>query len=223
MVKWSFSGLKQFVNCPRQYHEVKILQNYPVEESEQMLYGSAVHKALEDYVRDGTPLAKNYKHLQSTMDGLIDIPGERYAELKMALKEDKTPCGFDDPEYWARGIVDLLIMDGTKAYIIDYKTGKPRNADTKQLKLMALMTFAHFSEITDINAALLFLSIDKPAVIIDEQYQRESSQGLWDAFNPSLLRMQVAYNSQVWSPNPTPLCGYCPVKSCDYHKPRRRF
>jgi hypothetical protein len=27
-IKWSFSGLKQYINCPKQYHEVKVLRNY---------------------------------------------------------------------------------------------------------------------------------------------------------------------------------------------------
>jgi hypothetical protein len=215
MIKWSFSGLKQFINCPRQYHEVKVLQNYKVSETEQMRYGTEVHQALEDYVRDGTPLAKNYERFQPMVDALLEAPGGRFPELKLALREDKTPCGFNDPDYWARGIVDLLIIDGTTAYIVDYKTGSARYPDPKQLKLMALMTFAHYPEVMHIKAGLLFVMKN---VFIDEAYNREEIDKLWTAFTPSLARLEVAYNVGNWEPNPTPLCGWCPVRSCQYKK-----
>ena len=51
-MKWSFSSLKQYCNCPHQYHQVKVLQKYPTKVTQQMLYGTEVHKALEDYARD---------------------------------------------------------------------------------------------------------------------------------------------------------------------------
>ena len=56
---WSYSALKQYENCPRQYNEIRVLKNYVVKENEAMRYGTEVHKALEDYVAEGKPLAKN--------------------------------------------------------------------------------------------------------------------------------------------------------------------
>ena len=55
-VKWSFSSLKDYINCPRQYMEVKVLKRFEKRLTEQMLYGTSVHKALEDYVGEGKPL-----------------------------------------------------------------------------------------------------------------------------------------------------------------------
>lgn len=221
MVKWSFSGLKDFVNCPKQYHEVKILQNFTKKVTEQMLYGTVVHKALEDYVRDGTALAKNYERFKPVIDAILEAPGAKHAELKMALTQDKVPCAFDDPSYWVRGIVDLLILDGSTAYIIDYKTGSAKYPDPKQLKLMALMTFAHYPEVNFIKAGLLFVMHD---VFIDEQYQREDRDKLWGSFATDLARLSVSYENNVWPANPTPLCGWCPVQTCEFHGRRgRRF
>ena len=220
MVKWSFSALKDFVNCPKQYHEIKVLKNYTKKVSEQMLYGTEVHKALEDYVRDGTPLLKNYERFKPMVDSLMEIPGIRYPELKMALTKAGTACEFDAPEYWVRGIVDLLIIDGDTAYIVDYKTGSARYPDPKQLKLMALMTFAKFPEVQFIKAGLLFVMHN---VFIDEQYHRHEQTKLWDAFSLDSGRLEVAYETGKWPANPTPLCGWCPVESCDFYKPKRRF
>lgn len=217
MVKWSFSGLKDFVNCPRQYNEVKILKRYTKKVTEQMLYGTEVHKALEDYVRDGTRLPKNYERFKPALDALLEIKGDRYPEHKMALTNEFTPCGFDADEYWVRGIVDLLIVDGTEAYIVDYKTGSARYPDTKQLKLMALFTFSHFPEVQSVKAGLLFVVYD---VFITEEYTREQIAELVSCFTPDLQRLTAAMQNGVWNPKPSGLCGWCPVKDCEFHKER---
>jgi hypothetical protein len=219
VIKWSFSGLKQFINCPKQYNEIKVLQNYSVSVTEQMRYGTEVHKALEDYVRDRTPLAKNYERFGPVVDALLEAPGVRHAELELALRKDSTPCDFRDPDYWVRGIIDLLILNGSTAYIVDYKTGSAKYPDAKQLKLMALMTFAHFPEVNYIKAGLLFLAHD---VFIDEAYRREDIDRLWSAFAPDVARLETSSVVNVWPANPTPLCGWCPVDTCEYYKPRRR-
>ena len=216
MVKWSFSSLKDFSNCPRQYHETKVLKAWTKVATQQMLYGTEVHKALEDYARDGAPLAKNYQRFQRMMDELLEIPGARYPERQMALKEDRiTPCAFDDPDYWVRGIVDLLIIDGDTAYIVDYKTGSARYPDTKQLRLMALFTFAHHPEVMVVKAGLLFVMHN---VFIDESYSRDAINDLWDSFDGLLGRLSMAYESNTWMESPSPLCRWCPVKTCKYNE-----
>lgn len=52
-IVWSHSALKDYENCARKYHEIRVLKKYPSEKTEQILYGEQLHKAAEDYVRDG--------------------------------------------------------------------------------------------------------------------------------------------------------------------------
>ncbi len=59
MIQWSFSSLKDFVNCPKQYYHIKVAKDFEKKATQQMLYGTEVHRACEEYVRDGTPLVKN--------------------------------------------------------------------------------------------------------------------------------------------------------------------
>jgi CRISPR/Cas system-associated exonuclease Cas4 (RecB family) len=214
---WSFSALKEYVNCPRQYQELKVLKRYEKKATEQMLYGTVVHKACEDYVAEGKPLEKNYQRFKPVLDSLVAIPGTKYPEHEMALTRDKEPCGFKDENRWVRGIVDLLIVDGDHAFIIDYKTGSNRYPDPKQLKLMALMTFAHFPKVKVIKAGLLFVMHES---FIEEQYTRDQIPKLWNYFSTDLERLNISYENDIWNPNPTPLCGWCPVKSCEFHKER---
>ena len=215
MIQWSFSSLKDFVNCPKQYYHTKIAKDFVKKATEQMLYGTAVHKALEDYVRDNTPLAKNYERFKSQLDALLLIPGTRYCEHEMALTAERAPCAFDSDTRWVRGIVDLLIVDGDTAFIVDYKTGSNRYPDPKQLKLMALMTFAHFPEVRNIKAGLLFVMHN---TFITEEYTRDDVGSLWNVFSPDLKRLEIAYENDTWFPKPTGLCGWCPVSNCKFYK-----
>jgi CRISPR/Cas system-associated exonuclease Cas4 (RecB family) len=212
---WSYSALKEYENCPKKYYEIRVAQNYTVIPSEQMIYGTEVHKALEDYVKDGKELAVNYLRFKPAADALIDIPGEKYPEYEMALFRDKTPCDFADSNRWVRGIVDLLIVDGDYAFIVDYKTGSSKYPDPKQLRLMSLMTFAHFPNVNKIKAGLLFVMHGS---FVTEEYTREELDKSWAKFDGPLGRLDNSYDNNVWPPNPTPLCKYCPVKSCDFNR-----
>ena len=216
-IKWSYSGLKDYLNCPKQYHEVKVLKNYTKSVTEQMRYGTEVHKALEDYAATSVPLPKNYLRFKDVMDTLADISGDHFNEHKMALTADKSPCSFDAPEYWVRGIADRIIIDEDLAHIIDYKTGSARYPDPKQLQLMALMTFVHFPEVNSVKGGLLFVMHN---TFITREYERANIPKLWASFELELQRLQGSFDRDNWPCNPTPLCGWCPVSKCEFHKER---
>ena len=215
---WSFSSLKEYINCPKKYQEVRILKNYSFVDTPQTIYGKEVHKALELYVRDGKPLAKNYLRFKKMVDTLIAIPGVKYPEYKMALTKKMEQCDFDDDNRWVRGIADLVIVDGDQAYIIDYKTGSNKYPDTKQLKLMAVMAFVCFPKVNKIKAGLLFCMKNS---FVQESYTREDIHKSWKSFQTPLDRLTNSYTFNTWTPNPTPLCGWCPVETCSHHRPRR--
>lgn len=217
MVQWSYSSLKEFVNCPRQYYEIKVAKSVTKKVTEQMLYGTEVHKAIEDYVREGKPLAKHYTVYKPVLDELLKIPGTRYPEYQMALKMDKSACAFDAEDRWVRGIVDLLIVDGDDAFIIDYKTGSNKYPDPKQLKLMALMTYQHFPEVVNIRAGLLFITRNS---FVPEEYNRSEMDKLWSEFRFDLMRLETSYENNLWPEKPSGLCGWCPVESCKFHRVR---
>jgi hypothetical protein len=216
-IKWSYSGLKDYSNCPKQYQQVKVLKKFSKRPTQQMLYGTEVHTALENYVKDGTPLAKNYERYKKQLDPLRDMQGVKYPEHRMAITYDKEPCTFGAKNYWARGIADLLVIDGDQGFIVDYKTGSNKYPDPKQLQLMALMAFAHFPELNHIKAGLLFVAHEH---FVTSEYSREKIDGYWQDFYWDLERMRLSYENDSWQANPTPLCGWCPVHTCEHHKER---
>jgi hypothetical protein len=214
-IQWSFSALKDFVGCPKRYHEIKVLKNYETKITQAILYGKEVHKALEDYVKEGKPLPLNYQRFKKMVDELVQIEGTKYVEHEMGLLPDGTPCDFKDSNRWVRGIADLLIVDKDVAYVVDYKTGSERYPDVDQLKLMALMTFAHFPEVQKVKGALLFVLKNH---LVSEDYTRDQIDTLWGTFHPKLERLKLAFETDEWTANPTPLCGYCPVSTCEFNR-----
>lgn len=216
-IKWSFSSLKDYVNCPRQYQEVKVLKRFEKRPTQQMLYGTAVHSALEDYVGKGTPLPKNYQQYQKQLDPLKDMEGIKFPEHRMAVTFEREPCTFGASDYWVRGIVDLLVINGEQGFIVDYKTGSNKYPDPKQLQLMSLLTFAHFPQVQHVKAGLLFVAHEH---FVTSEYAREDADKLWHDFTADLERLRLSHVNNTWQPNPTPLCGWCPVNSCEFNKQR---
>jgi len=215
-IKWSHSGLKDFEGCARRYHEVKVLKKYPFPDTEQIRYGKELHKAAEDYVRDNVPIPEQFMFVKPTLDALMSKPGRRYPELEMGLTENLTPCGFKDDAVWVRGVADLVIVDDDNltAWVVDYKTGNNKYPDVGQLELMSLMVFANFSHIRQVNSALLFVvkeSMVKHKMTVDEV------PAAWQRYRERVAKLAACHSNNVWNPTSSPLCGWCPVRSCEFN------
>lgn len=215
-VVWSHSALKDYEGCARRYQEVRVLKNYKFQETEATRYGTDLHLAAEEYVRDGKPLPEQFKFIQDTLDALLAKPGRKLCENKMALTSDLQPCDWTDKRVWVRGIADLLIVedDNLTAWVVDYKTGSNRYPDREQLQLMALMVFAHFPHVRKINAALLFVVKND---MVKATYTREDIEPAWWEYRERVARIEQAHDVDVWNPKPSPLCPWCPVTTCEYH------
>ena len=218
-VTWSHSSLKDYEGCPRRYHEVKVLKNHPFKDTEATIYGKELHEAAEFYIKDDTPLPPQFEFIQDTLDALKAKPGRKLCEYKMGVTADLRPCGFLDKDVWVRGIADLLIIDDENltARVVDYKSGNNKYPDREQLKLMALMVFAHFPHIRRVSGALLFVvknDIAKASFMVGE------AEEYWWDYRERVARIEQAHETGVWNPKPTPLCGWCPVSSCEHNRKR---
>ncbi len=216
-VTWSHSSLKDYEGCARRYHEVKILKKYPFQETEATRYGTQLHLAAEEHIRDDKPLPPQFAFIQPTLDALKKKPGRKLAEQKMALDEELCPVGWFDKKVWVRGIADLLIVDDENltAWVVDYKTGNNKYPDREQLVLMSLMVFRHYPHIREVKSALLFVvkeDMVKHSMSIDE------AEAQWWKYRERVGRIAASMEADVWNPTRTPLCGWCPVKSCEFHK-----
>jgi hypothetical protein len=212
---WSYSSATTFEKCPKQYYHLYVAKDIKQDPNQKhFLYGNEVHKAAEEYVRDGVPLPGKFDEFQKPLDMLKRIPGEKLCELKLGLTKDLEPCEFFGDNVWWRGAIDLLILDkeSKTATVIDYKTGKSQYADTRQLGLLSIAVFKKFPEIEKIKAGLMFL-VSKE--IIKEEYNNTRIDEMYTEWDRLILRMNTAYDSGVFNPVPNFACkSFCPVQSC---------
>jgi hypothetical protein len=213
---WSYSSLSLFQQCPKKYYHLRVAKDIVEPQSKQMLYGTEVHKAAEDYVRDGTPIPPEFAFIQPPLDALKKRKGEKLCEFRLGLTEDLEPCDFFAKDVWWRGIADLIIQeDESVARTIDYKTGKPDYADTKQLEILSLAIFKHFPKVKIIKCGLLFVVHPR---FIPAEYTREKEEELWKYWKAELHRMKMMYQLEVWNPTKNFTCkNWCPVTSCHHN------
>lgn len=220
MTAWSYSSIKTFEQCPKKYFHLKVAKDVKDEPGEAADYGTAVHLAAEEYIRDGKPIPEKFAFMRPIVERLAALPGEKHAELKLGIRKDFSPCDFFAKDVWWRGIADLLVVDGHRAWCVDYKTGKnARYADTKQLDLLAGAVFSHFPEVTTIKSSLIYVVSGN--LIPKKHVITERSQYL-AVFNEQLDRLDAAMENGVWNAKTSPLCGWCPVTTCEHWKPRRK-
>jgi hypothetical protein len=223
MTTWSYSSIKTFDQCPKKYYHLRVAKDVKDEGGLAAQYGTDLHKAAEDFVKEGRPLPGKFSFMQPVMDALIAIPGDKHTELKLGVKLTDTgfaPCDFFDPDVWWRGIVDLAIINDSVAHMVDYKSGKTaKYADTKQLDLMAGALFVHFPNLQKVKSALIFVVSND--FIRKTHYPYDVSK-YFNVFAPQLDRLNEAEDCGVWNPIPGPLCGWCPVVSCEHYRRRTR-
>ena len=214
---WSHSALKDFEGCQRRYQEIKVLKNYPFTETEATRYGNQVHEAIELYIRDGKPIPPEYAQFQAVVDAMLKKDGRKLAEYEMALTVDLQPTEWKSKDVWVRGIADILIVDDENltAWVGDWKTGNNKYPDRDQLVLMSIMVFAHFPHIRRVNSALLFIVKND---MVKMSMTREQADKHWWDYRERTARLEAAFANDVWNPNQTPLCGWCPVKTCEFNK-----
>jgi len=218
-VTWSHSALKDFEGCAKRYHEVKVLKRYPFTDTKHTIYGKDVHKAIEDYGRDGVPLPPEFMIFQPVVDALLAKPGRKLFEHEMALTKDLRPCDFKSDDRWVRGIADLLIVndDNLTARVVDWKTGNDKYPDRDQLTLMSLMVFAHFPHIRSVSSALFFIV---KGSMVKHKMAREDADAAWWDYRERVAKLEAAHEFGVWNPSQSPLCGWCPVKECTFNTKR---
>jgi len=215
-ITWSFSALKDYKTCARKYHAEKILKLYPYTETEAIRYGKEMHKAFELYLLNGTPLNVSFARFLPMLDRVKAIPGVVLCEHEMGVKRDLSPCSFNDPKRWVRGIADVVVLDeeGGRAHVIDWKSGGAKYPDKGQLELMALMLFAHFPKVNVVKGALVFVSHN---TLVKGAYKREDAPKLWQPWYDNVARLEVSHSTGTWHPNPNGLCRkWCPVEHCEF-------
>lgn len=215
---WSYSHVRNFETCPHRYHQIDVLKNFKEPDSQELKEGFYVHDQLAKRINHGTPLPATvpYEHWAKYALEKRDGRGRLMAEQKLAITKSFGPCTFFDKiqKVWLRSVVDVLRVDRDYAHIIDWKTGKVK-PDPDQLLLAATCVMAHFPDVMNIEAELVWLGFNTKTTMTctPDDIIKFWSDKMFD----KVKALQDARNTNDFPKKKSGLCrAWCAVTSCEH-------
>lgn len=185
MESYSKSRIDTFKKCKKQYN-LKYIQKIrlPQPHSDDLQFGSWIHKVLEDYDPDKDNLKDVIKYQRD-----FDIRGKDYkaampGTIKNAIaftkkywkyaRETEETVRYQDDEFSINGIIDLRMTQKDNLLVVDYKSSKSPNAQRHeyQMKLYVLM----LSKIYDMRPENIRVMIYYPRIDAYDRYQFSSGE-----------------------------------------------
>lgn len=211
VLPWSWSSLDAYKTCPKRFYHTRIAKDFVEPETDALIWGNEVHKALECRVAAGEPLPHGMRHYEPLAAKLAGSPGDKYCELETAVDASYNACGFWDAGCWNRGYEDIVIVGTKTAISMDYKTGKKKPL-SRQLILSGLRILAKFPGVKQVSTAFAWLQTGE---FTRSVVRRDDANLEWDRFQQDIQDMVWSEKNNAWPMKPSGLCrNYCPVTSC---------
>ena len=210
---WSYSTLSMFEQCRKKFYHLKVAKDVKDSDSSFSHEGKEVHDAMYQRVLKGTPLPLPIRHYERWAAAFEKRPGEKHGEMKLCLNNKFEPVDWFAKDAWVRAIVDLLIIDGKTAVIVDWKTGKVR-IDWTQLKLAAAVLSRLMPEIEHFKLIFVWLRENQMDI---EPLDKADIKEVWNELLPRVKAIEVAKKTTEFPATESGLCRYCPVEQCPHY------
>ena len=206
----SYSSIKLYENCPYRYFRQRVLKDVVDEGGEASKYGERIHEYLEHRLKSNKMLPQDVAHYEPLCASVEKIAdgGQLLIEHELVLTDNLTPTGWWDADAWLRSKLDILVLNGTLANVMDWKTGK-RNADQFQMQLFAAQVFKHFPEVDTVKTSLVWL---KTMEMDTETYYRGQVNEIWADVMKRIQRIYTSLEHDNWPMKPSGLCRFCPAR-----------
>lgn len=213
----SFSSIKLYENCPQRYFLQRVTKQVADEGGDASKYGERIHAHLEKRLKENTLLPQEAAHYEPLCMAVERIAhkGELLVENQMTLTENLTPTTWFASDAWLRSILDILVLQGDHAVVMDWKTGK-RRPDFTQLEMFALQVFKHYPEVERVTTSLVWL---KDMSMDTEIFNRGQANEMWAKLMGRIQRIHDSLEHDNWPAKPSGLCRFCPARHmCDHAK-----
>jgi predicted RecB family nuclease len=203
-----------YENCPYRYFRQRIVKDVVDEGGEASKYGERIHQYLEYRLANDAVLPQEVAHYEPLCLSVerIATGGELLIEKELVLTENLTPTGWFDADAWLRSKLDILVINGNLANVMDWKTGK-RNADQFQMQLFAAQVFKHYPEVQSVRTSLVWL---KTMEMDTQTYFRADVNAIWADVMKRIQRIHSSVEHDNWPARPSGLCRFCPARhDCD--------
>jgi CRISPR/Cas system-associated exonuclease Cas4 (RecB family) len=199
-MSFSNSSIKLYEQCPYKYKLQRIdgLQEPTGSAAER---GKTIHAELESALI-GLPIYSEITEYWESFINELKAMGAK-PEVELGFTHDWEPCGFSQGEVWLRGVLDVLSLNNTTAYVADWKTGKERDYED-QVKLYAVMVMAAYPEIEEVKIEILYVDLKKK--VSYGTIKRIDFESLRDWITSRILKIQA---DDIYAPKPSFNCKWC--------------
>lgn len=210
---WSFSAISVWKTCRKKFYHLRVAKDVKDGDSEAAAEGKIVHDCLYQYVCKGKDLPIALRQHQGVADAYRkrgESCDDMQGELKLCLDDQLKPVDWFSPKAWVRAIVDLLLVKKHIAILVDWKTGK-RKPEFDQLELSAALLSRYMPEIEEFHLVFEWLRDGERDV---KKITKGELKQVWKKFFPIIGEIEEAEATTDFPPNPSGLCGWCPVVNC---------
>ena len=214
----TFTILSSYKNCPHQMFRRYIVKDQPYIETPEMKFGNDVHTAFERRIGSRTPLPdtmRQWECFATPFDAHI-----AQVEQKLGITAEGRATGFFDNNVWFRGKNDVTLINGTTAYLLDFKTGKSGYEDPFELATNAMLLHAKKPELTKIVGSYCWLKENRMGQLYDVSSTLETWNEVCRLMGEILAKR--AQDAAAFEKIKSGLCGWCSVSDCENWFERRK-
>ncbi len=209
---YSYTFLNCWDICPSQAFHRYVLRDIKFTPTEATTWGNVVHDALDARVAKGTPLPKECAKFEPYAAAIA--PLKPLVENKVAIVRDGSPVSYYDETVWFRGKADVVAESDDRALFFDWKTGNSKYEDPYELELHAMAYQAARPHLRKITAHYVWLKDGKLSKPYDVSNVGETLECLQEKAD----EIEHCWKTGEWRTKPGPLCGWCPVTSCNFNR-----
>lgn len=205
--QWSFSRWGCYEQCPRKA-KLQYIDGYREDEKDAgpaAKRGTDIHGQGEAFLKAKrlTSIPPIFQFFAKEVKELYRL--KAVAEIELGLTRDWKPCAFDSKDYWWHGAIDAAAyLTPTKAWGVDWKSGKIYDKHKLQLELYALAMFLHDEALDEILMEDFYVDKKKKASNTYKHYQVPTLIKLWER------RVTPMFADREFAPCPSNLCAWCP-------------
>jgi hypothetical protein len=214
---WTYTMLQTYLDiCAHQAFRRYMLKkgdpgHIPYVETKEMRWGNEVHTAMEYRLLGGKPLPEpmhTFEKFAVPFDGRKPI-----CEPKLAINRDWKIVDYFAKDVWGRNRCDVALIQGDKAYLLDWKTGKPRE-NPFELEIQAVFLRLKYPQVRTIMGQFCWLKEDRMGPLHDLSDVQATCRKIVE----TIRMIEADQAAGEFDKEPSPLCGWCDVMDCEHNK-----
>lgn len=197
--------------CAYQAAQRFVYKRIPFFKTPAMQYGDDVHKAFELRVGGQKPLPVA---MQQWEPFAVPFDGRNVkVETKLGITAQGHSCDFFAKNVWGRTRIDVTLINGTAAYINDWKTGKSKYEDPFELKVNAVLLHAANPQLEKIVGTYTWLAENR----LSERYDLSDTRKTWWSIHEIVRSIENDKLTGHFEKRRSGLCAFCPCYECEHN------